>query len=261
MNRLSSELHRLFVSPGPVSSDAEPGSADLIDPAGQVRAMVLGLSGPADWTAISRVWRGVQDDLDLPAPAIAVAGEAGYQLWFSLADAESAPRALAFLQALCRRYLGDVEPRRIGLLPAPDPRSGPGFRHATLIPDKLAPGGPWSAFVAADLAPMFCEEPWLDMPPSPEGQAELLARQACMPRADFLRALAQLVDVRPTAAPAHANAVADASPLSSTARPKTTDPRRFLTDVMNDERVELALRIEAAKVLLHSSRSDDGGEH
>ena len=46
--------------------------------------MVLELTGPADWDVLSAVWRGVQADLELPAPAIAVSGTDGLQLWFSL---------------------------------------------------------------------------------------------------------------------------------------------------------------------------------
>ena len=34
----------------------------------------------------------------------------------------------------------------------------------------------WSAFVAPDLAHIFNDTPWLDLPPNLEGQAELLAR-------------------------------------------------------------------------------------
>lgn len=256
MNRLPSELHRLFVPKGAVSTRDQVDAADLIDAEGRVRAMVLGLAGPADWPAVSRVWQGVQADLGLPAPAIAVAGPAGYQLWFSVGDAVPAAQALLFLEALRRRYLSDIESSRLSLLPANDPSFACGFRHAAPVPAPLAPSGAWSAVVAPDLAPMFSDESWLDMPPNPEGQADLLSRITSIPHADFLRVLGQLSPSAPAAtAPA-----ADAGPFGALTAPRapTTDPRRFLLEVMNDEGVELALRIDAAKALLASTRTDDG---
>ena len=41
-----------------------------------------------------------------------------------------------------------------------------------------------------------------------------------------------------------------ASPAETATAASRDDPRRFLIEVMNDERVALALRIEAAKALL-----------
>ena len=54
-----------------------------------------------------------------------------------------------------------------------------------------------------------------------------------------------------TATPAQANADAPARETHVHAAPANdADPRAFLLRVMNDERVEMALRIEAAKALL-----------
>jgi hypothetical protein len=256
MNRLQSELHRLFVPQGAGPAQEPLDAADLIDAEGRVRAMVLGLARPADWAAVSRVWQGVQADLGLSAPAIAVAGPAGYELWFSVSDAVPAAQAMRFLDALCRRYLADIAAPRLSLLPTHEPSSACGFRHAAPVPAPLATAGPWSAFVAPDLAPMFSEESWLDVPPNPEGQADLLSRITSIPHAEFLRVLGEL---RP-AAPASSNAMAAADANGAHAGPgtPTMDPRRFLLEVMNDERVELALRIDAAKALLASTRPDGG---
>lgn len=256
MNRLPSELHRLFVPRGTGSPRGPLDAADLIDAEGCVRAMVLGLARPADWPAVSKVWQGVQADLGLPAPAIAVAGPAGYQLWFSVGDAVPAAQALRFLEALRRHYLADIAAPRLDLWPVDDPASAGGWRHAAPIPAPLAPTGPWSAFVAPDLAPMFSEESWLDVPPNPEGQADLLSRITSIPHADFLRVLGQF----PPALPAAAAPAADAGAVGAltAARAPTTDPRRFLLAVMNDEAVDLALRIDAAKALLAHTRPEDG---
>lgn len=256
MNRLASELHRLFVPQGAGPALEHIDAADLVGAAGQVRAMVLGLARPADWPALSKVWQGVQADLGLPAPAIAVAGPEGYQLWFSLAEAVPPHQAMAFLDAVRRRYLADIDTPRLSLLPMDDSSSARGIRHAAPIPAPLAANGAWSAFVAPDLAPMFSEESWLDMPPNPEGQAELLSRHASIPHADFLRVLEQFSPVAPVVAPSGANS----DETSPATRVQTRDPRRFLLEVMNDERVPLALRIEAAKALMPSARPDPGSE-
>lgn len=58
------------------------------------------ISTPAAW-AMRR--GGVQADLALPAPAIAVNGSDACQRWFSLVEPLPAPQAAAFLDALRRR--------------------------------------------------------------------------------------------------------------------------------------------------------------
>ncbi len=247
MNRLQQELQRLY---GP---QADPGlgldAPGLVD--GQVRAMVLDLARPADWAVLSAVWGGVQSDLGLPAPAIAVNGSDGCQLWFSLLAPVPAPRAAAFLEALRRRYLGPIAPDRVALLPALDAAAAGPPQHARPVPALQAGSGLWSAFVASDLVPMFNDEPWLDIPPNPDGQAQLLAPLKSIPPAAFDEALQRL---RPTAEPAAPGAASNAAAQASA----SLDPRRFLLDVMNNDRLDLALRIEAAKALLPSFDADRG---
>ncbi|MFM2056968.1 MAG: hypothetical protein RLY71_1353 [Pseudomonadota bacterium] len=258
MDRLQSQLQRLYgLAPDPqgngeVQADHACG---LIGADGRVHALVLALGRPADWRALAPVWQGVQIDLQLPAPAIAVSGTDSYQLWFSLAEPVSAAQAQGFLEGLQARYLADVPARRIERLPAVDPAAPSGLRHASPVPAAQAQDDVWSAFVAPDLAPMFTDAPWLDLPPNREGQAELLARCASIGPADFRAALQQLQPAASAADPATAAAApppTGATRLSVDAdRPRTfTDPRQFLLAVMNDERVELALRIQAAQALL-----------
>jgi hypothetical protein len=206
MNRLQAELRRLY------SRQDD----------GRVRTLVLELAAPGSWERLSGAWRGVQADLHLPAPGIAVSGVDSIQLWFSMEDPVPAAEAAEFLPALCRRYLEGVAAERVRLDP---PQPG-------MPPRETAPGR-WSAFVAADLASLFTDEPWVDMPPSADAQAELLAGLHAIKTADFRRALEQL---RP------------APGAESAAAPQ--DPRRFLLGVMNDPAVDLHLRIEAAKALL-----------
>jgi len=243
MNRLQQELQRLY---GP-QADARLGldldARGMVDVQGRVRAMVLELARPADWVALSTVWGGVQADMTLPAPAIAVNGRDGYQLWFSLLEPVPVPKAAAFLDALRRRYLGDIVPVRVGMLPALDAASTRPLVHIRPVPALQADSGVWSAFVATDLAPMFADEPWLDMPPNPDGQAQLLAPLKSIPPAEFELALQQLAPTTELAAP---GLVSNAPALTAA----SLDPKRFLVDVMNNDSLDLALRIEAAKALL-----------
>ena len=222
MNKLQSELHRLYGTPQPQGD-------------GRVRAAVLELARPATWAALASVWRGVQADLALPAPAIAVNGTDGYQLWFSLSEPVLASQALGFLEALGRRYLNDMSKQRLGMTTAV---------HAP--PPRLTQSDQWSAFVAADLAPVFADEPWLDIPPSPDGQADILCRLESIKSADFQAALALLE---------RGQTPISAEPASTAMRSTAAglDAESFLRQVMNDDRVALGLRIEAAKALLQGS--------
>lgn len=222
MNRLQSELQRLYLLPAAEGNDA----------AGPVRGLVMALSQPADWELLGRVWRGVQADLELPAPGIAVSGSDALQLWFSLQAPVSAARGADFLARLAGRYLGDVAPARLQLLPS----AGAATHHAPRVPAQQPGTDNWSAFVSADLAPVFGDTPWLDIPPSAEGQADLLARLQPIEPAAFEAALQSLQPAM--AAPTPAASMAD------------VDPRRFLQQVLNDANAPLALRVEAAKTLL-----------
>ncbi len=272
MNRLQAEFQRLYLA-GP---DVVPGAAPsgLVDAQGRVRALVLELARPADWSVLAKAWHGVQIDLDLPAPAIAVSGVDGIQLWFSLAQAVDVKEAHAFLAALVVRYLPEVASRRVGLMPAPDASSPTGaVLHARPVPAQQAATGHWSVFVAPDLAPVFADTPWLDSPPGDDGQANLLRGLRSITPAAWAAAFAQL-DLRAAAPPGGhtqppglgagpakpANPAVSADPGPSDL-PRGADPRQFLLAVMNDHRVTLALRIEAAKALLPYSvgRRDSSG--
>jgi hypothetical protein len=221
MNRLQAQWRRLYLPPEP---------APVQDGGGErVRAMVLALARPAGWSEVAAVWQGVQADLALPAPGIAVSGGDACQLWFSLAQPVAAHEAQAFLDGLCRRYLAQLPPHALRSILAPGPMLPP----AQVAPER------WSAFVAPDLAPLFADEPYLDHPPGEDAQAELLSRLQCTPADAFARACALL-------APREAQA-----PAPTAAQPQdAADPRRFLLQVMQDPAVDLALRIEAAKALL-----------
>lgn len=226
MNRLQAELHRLY-------AQAEPDTASEA----KTRAAVLSVAGPGAWSALSAAWRGVQADLELPAPAIAISGDDSLQLWFSLARPVATAQARALLEGVRRDYLAGLPAARTRI--AVEPGTLPAYPPQPVAPER------WSAFVTPDLAPLFDDEPWLDQPAGPDAQADLLARlQPASPR-EFEQAMARLAPA--TQAPVHETVTpAPAALATATA----LEPRAFLRQVMNDPSVDLALRIEAAKALL-----------
>lgn len=259
MNRLQSELARLYL-PRPqdrVEADAQP--AILIDRLGRVRAMVMELARPADWEALSSVWHGVQAELELPAPAIAVSGIDGLQLWFSLAEPIAVAQAHAFLEGLRQRFLADIKPMRVRLMPAADASKLHQDLHAALVPAQQQDGsGNWSAFLAPDLVPVFAESPWLDIAPNEEGQATLLRSIEVMTQPAFEAAFEKLGRAtQPQKSPdAVAPRLDERIVANDQAKPAPAHggaPKQFLLQVMNDDTVALALRIEAAKALLQHS--------
>jgi hypothetical protein len=240
--RLHAELQRLFSA----------------TPDGVVRCLVIGIAAPADWPALSAVWRGVHTDWDWPAPAIAINGVDAFELWLPLQTPVPLADARHVVQMVCERYLGEVAPSRWRLWPALD--DGLAVPPQAL-PQQQAATGRWSAFVAPDLAAVFGDEPALDMPPGDEAQADVLARIRCITPDEWRRALPSPIQPLPPALrPAHAltanphHAVALPHAASAAARPSGPDahddPRRFLLNVMNDPTVDLVLRVEAAKALV-----------
>ncbi|XHS80477.1 hypothetical protein ACFJGW_11020 [Burkholderiaceae bacterium UC74_6] len=219
-NRLQDEARRLF--PPPL-------------PDGRVRALCIELASPADWRAFGALWRGVQAELELPAPGIAINGCHGYQLWFSMAAPVAATEAEAFAEALRRRWLAEALPQRVRVLTA---------NLDGILPPQQVAVEQWAAFVAPDLAPVFEDTPWLDVEPSAEGQADLLSRQQPILLGAWQEAMRRL-----GAAPVPAQAVRPAVPTAPLVS-NESDPRAFLLRVMNDPQVEMTLRIEAAKALL-----------
>lgn len=235
MNPLETELRRLYLV-----DDATGGAPSLMTVDGRVRAMVMELARPADWSAVSAVWQHVQSELDLPAPAIAVTGNDSYQLWFSLAEPISAAEASFFLESLRQRFLGDIAPERICMLPTE-------HRHVELVPALQQSSGLWSAFVAPDLAAIFADSPGLDVSPRLEAQAHLLAPLESIKASVFEAIFDQVIsDVERSSA-----VQTSGNPLPPAPRQQGhLDAKRFLTEVMNDPSVDMHLRIDAAKALL-----------
>ncbi|WP_162595683.1 hypothetical protein [Variovorax sp. PBL-E5] len=245
MNLLQFELDRLYGLGASAADGAAPGAGDEGRQRG-VRALVLELALPAGGRQISSVWQGVQSDLGLPAPAIAVSGVDGLQLWFSLASPISPRAGERFLQGLRARYLSDLGSAHVHLMA--DTAEFPAAPPVEISPDR------WSAFVAPDLASVFSDTPWLDFPPNGEGQATLLRALEPMQQGAFEAALSQLGAIEGGESGAPAASTAPGPTEVRACEQTDADPVRFLRGVMNDETAPLALRIEAAKALLPGAR-------
>ena len=223
MTRLDTELERLFSL-----------SAD-----GRLRTLVVAVPRNRDWPAVEVLLVGVQEMLGWSAPAVAADGEAGFQLWFPLAEPVSPADAAAFLDGLHRHFLGDFTGDDVAVLAAPD-RDG----QLRRVPALSAASGRWSAFIDPGMGALFGDEAGLGFEPNPDRQADLLARVVVIEAVDFARGLVALAHVEPAA-------IADPVPvINSCLGGGYEHPRDFLRAVMNDPGVPLVQRIEAAKALL-----------
>jgi hypothetical protein len=245
MNRLPPELSRLY---GLGSNALDSPASDVETACLQrgVRAVVLEIALPAGWEQLSTVWKGVQSDLDLSAPAIAVSGVDGLQLWFSFAAAVSSSFGSRFLQGLRGRYLKGLGSTHVRMFS--EAAGLPAAPFAEMSPQR------WSAFVTPDLASVFAETPWLDIPPTDEGQATILRALEPIPQIALEAALKKLGATEDDGYPEPIDAKRTASIAARGSGHGHTDPARFLAGVMNDETAPLALRIEAAKILLSHTR-------
>jgi len=226
MDRLTSARERLYGA----------------SPAGTTRAMCLRLTRAGHWEALAHLYQAVQDDLDLPAPAIsvsAVSGQRGYGLWFSLAEAVPLAQAGDFLAAMQRKYLEDAPPARLAF----------DLEPAELVPMLDPETGRWSAYIDPTLGAMFADEPWLEMAPNPEKQADLLAVLESIAPEDFVRASEWLQKAASTEVAA---ILAEPAALQKRLAPgmQFADPKSFLLAVMNDETASAELRVQAAIALL-----------
>jgi hypothetical protein len=221
--------------------------------------MVVALHSPADWATLAPLWRGVQAEWRWPEPAIAVNGSDAFELWFSLAEPLPRAEAVELLDQLQRRYLNGVRPERLRVWPV----AGNVESEAPACPPFSAGPERWAAFVTPDLPAVFGDYPALDFEPGADAQAELLARLRPVSAAEMRQAFAALGEAGQPAVASHGAAASPVTrPLLPTSPQLTssataavgsnTDPYAFLTAVMNDTTVPLALRIEAAKGLLQT---------
>lgn len=268
MNKLMTQVQRLYALPGQAGEISDPTNDDLllVSPQGMARTLVVKLERPGDWEQLAKLYQALQDELDLPAPIISISGHQGYRLWLSLA--EPVPVALAgrFLAALRRGYLAGIPDEKLELLPATGQPAAVGMAASELLPALHKATGKWSAFIDPSLGAMFIDEPGLEMAPNMDRQAEILAGVKSIATAEFQRALNRLeTPPKPDSATASASEQSTAQPDEPTSqsaraagRPRSplnvgshySDPQSFLLAVMNDPSASAGQRIKAAKALL-----------
>jgi hypothetical protein len=257
MNTLRAELQRLFARPGQELPEVWPWPAgapvlDLVDPQERVWTLVLGVAPQVGWGPVAALLDGVVNALELPLPAVSLAGERGFRVWFSLVDPVPVAQATRFLDGLRRRYLGAVPERHLSAFPGTAPELA--------LPPLALEDGRWLAFVDPALGGMFGDEPWLEMAPSEERQAELLSSFKSIKPADFARVLDEL-DPPGVVMPAFQGTLADfpRGAVGEAVRPEAVgltvgggfvDPKSFLLAVMNDPGARADYRLDAAKALL-----------
>jgi len=199
---------------GDLALPLAPGDTD-----DSVRVLVVDFRRAADWPQVLQLHRCLQEELGLPAPAIAVTGGAGFQLWLSLAEAQPRAQAERFLAGLSRRYLAELAVGSLACHPACGEASKAAGRTAgrateqvlgapgvereagAVVVAGVAPGEPalvpgldrvsgrWSVFIDPGLGSMFIDEAGLATPPNLDAQADLLGPVQHITPADFAAAL------------------------------------------------------------------------
>ena len=250
MNRLIAELQRLYFL-----HDRATGEFRLAAPDGRVRAAMVKFERAADWDLAARLYQGVRDELELPAPAVSISGGCGYQLWFSFSEPVTVDQASGFLSILRQDYLSEALPGHLKFWPEADGALSAPSNSMVLPPALDAESGKWSAFIEPSLGSMFVEEPGLEMAPNEERQADLLAGLKSIQAGELQRVLA-LFSLQ-SEAQTVSQEPADTPPRNNAARSSGlnvgggfSDPKRFLLAVMNDPTASADHRIEAAKALL-----------
>ena len=270
MNSLSHELQRLYCHPDVPCQQATPGGSlqatPLTDQAlsalagkpgfilplqnaqGLVRTLTLTLNRNQDWHQLAALYAALEQDLALPLPALAVLATGGFQLWFSLDTPIEPARGHAFLAGLQSTYLAQV-PSQWVKLQASVQGNETGIE---LVPNHHAASDCWSAFIDPALGGMFADEVGLDVPPNPEGQANILARFRSIKADDLQRAEVQLQTAVTPVTTAVPTAAIDSHPHSArlSVDAPFTDPKAFLLAVMNSPATSGELRVKAAAALL-----------
>jgi hypothetical protein len=192
MQKLISELTRLYLPPGGLSADALAQhllgettlAVDLTTADGLTRAMLIAFDKTVDgedaqhWSRLCAVANALQTELGFPAPAVSVSGANGYGLWLSLETPVPAAQAQQFLTLLRKAYFPEIDLR-------PDTVSAP----VELPPCLHRSTGKWAAFIHPGMGASFADESGLEMAPPFAGQAGFLEGLQSIGAAQFLRAI------------------------------------------------------------------------
>lgn len=195
MNKLISELNRLYIPAGAVSPEtlaqrmagqATP-AVRLASDTGLTRAMVIPFDKMPDyeeahhWNRLCEVAHALQSDLGFPAPAVSISGVNGYGLWLSLETPVPTAQAQEFLELFRKAHCADIA------LP-PDAAGG----TVELPPCLHESSGKWSAFIHPGMGASFADEAGLEMAPPLAGQAAFLESLHSIGAAQFQQALTTL---------------------------------------------------------------------
>ncbi|KQZ40255.1 MULTISPECIES: hypothetical protein [Massilia] len=196
MDKLLSELNRLYLLPDSPAAQRGPGpAADLVSGAGLVRAIAIPFrkapgADAQHWEHLCTVANGLQADFGFPAPAVSVTSTGGFMLWLSLA----APVPVAD----ARRFVAGLGLLWPDTLPPADTIGVP----VELPPCPNAAAGTWAAFIHPGMGASFADESGLDMAPPAAGQVAFLESLDSIAPGQFSAALARLeTPAAPAAAP------------------------------------------------------------
>lgn len=221
MHTLISELDRLFLREGEELTPALllaqlagaiPVPLALAGRDGMTRTLVMAFggkgSGEQHWSDLVTLANALQQELDLPAPAVSVSGGDTFNLWLSLATPVPMAQARQFAQLLRQAFLPESG-KVLASAPPADMRDLP-------LPPCLHASGKWSAFIHPGMGAAFADEPGLDMAPTPAGQLALVEGLRSATALQFAQALAKLQQHLGVAAapPVAAAAAATAAPAA-----------------------------------------------
>lgn len=197
MHTLISELSRLYLRAGSGPTPAmlagqlaggAPAVLPLAGSDGQLRTLVMAFGGKGGgerhWSELVAIANALQQELDLPAPAVSVSGGDAFNLWLSLAQPVPLAQARQFVQLLRRAFLPESD-KALASAPPADLADLP-------LPPCLHASGKWSAFIHPGMGAAFVDEPGLEMAPTPAGQLALLENVRSISAEQFAQALAKL---------------------------------------------------------------------
>jgi len=174
MLKLIQELMRLYLPQGVVTEEAlqahilgqQTLPPDITTVDGLTRAIAIPFhripkaEEGRHWTLLCDLAHALQQELDLPAPAVSIASQEGFCLWLSLATPIPSMEAGQFVELLRRAYFAEIEP----VLGAP----------VELPPCLNRDTGRWSAFINPGMGASFIGEPGLEIAPPQAAQAAFL---------------------------------------------------------------------------------------
>lgn len=226
---LNAEITRLYR----LDSDTDSQPLELVSATGLTRTMVLefrrkpGQVVARHWDNLCRMANHLQQQLDLPAPAVSISGQSSYQLWLSLSHAVPVEQAETFLLQLCARYFPDVLADELDWLPQ---HGGQHTQTSVECPPRQQNNGLWSAFIHPGMGAAFEEEAGLEVEPPAAGQAAFLERLHSISESQWTHACALLQSQQSVAAPAAASASTDSITAVQPSRASTSNDGLLLKD-------------------------------